>query len=160
MMPLTDGKISYVVDEKKIAEQDFFKHLSISAPYLELPEEFTLEELLGFHFKFKAKVNSLSYEDMLELMYMKDAKHKQIHYFSSGMKQRLKLGLCFFSEAPLLLLDEPTSNLDQKGIEWYQRMIGDFGKEKTIVVCSNDPREYNFCEHTIHMDDFKLKASI
>lgn len=160
VIPLTDGKVSYMKDQIEIPETDFFTYLTISAPYLELPEEFTLEELLIFHFKFKNKVNTITLDDMMDIMYLKESKNKQIQYFSSGMKQRLKLGLCFFSEAPLLLLDEPTSNLDQKGIDWYLEMISKYGDAKTILICSNDPREYEFCDKIIKMENYKLKPSV
>ncbi|HSJ66863.1 MAG TPA: ATP-binding cassette domain-containing protein [Anditalea sp.] len=160
VIPLTDGKVSYMKDLIEIPETDFFTYLTISAPYLELPEEFTLEELLIFHFKFKNKINTITLDDMMDIMYLKESKNKQIQYFSSGMKQRLKLGLCFFSEAPLLLLDEPTSNLDQKGIDWYLEMISKYGDAKTILICSNDPREYEFCDKIIKMENYKLKPSV
>jgi len=159
LIPLTEGKVNYLIDHKEIPESDFFTLLTVSAPYLELPEEFTLEELLAFHFKFKNKIGSLSLADMIDIMYLKEAKNKQIQFFSSGMKQRLKLGLCFFSEVPLLLLDEPTSNLDQRGIEWYLEMISKFGDSKTIIICSNDPREYAFCNKIIKIENYKLRPS-
>jgi len=160
LIPITEGKVSYLMDKKVIPESEFYTYLAVSAPYLELPEEFTLEELLDFHFKFKNKNESLSLEDMIDIMYLKEAKKKQIQYFSSGMKQRLKLGLCFFSDVPLLLLDEPTSNLDQKGIDWYLHMISEYGGSKTILICSNDPREYAFCNKIIKMENYKLKPTI
>lgn len=160
LIPLTDGNLQYSIENKEISVVDYFNHLTISAPYLELPEEFTLYELLQFHFKFKMKVSNLSFDDMLEVMYLTESKNKQIQYFSSGMKQRLKLGLCFFSDVPIMLLDEPTSNLDKRGSEWYQNMISDYGLNKTILVCSNDPKEYVFCDQIIQMEDFKQKSSI
>jgi len=76
------------------------------------------------------------------------------------MKQRLKLGLCFFSDVPLLLLDEPTANLDQRGMDWYQEMITRYGEDRTMLICSNDPREYTFCTQIIQMENYKLKPSI
>lgn len=160
LIPLTDGKITYYFNDKVIPDANYFQYLTVSAPYLELPEEFTLHELLIFHFKFKNKVEGLSLDDMLALMYLTESKNKQIQYFSSGMKQRLKLGLCFFSDVPLLLLDEPTSNLDQRGKEWYHSMILNYGMNKTVIICSNDPNEYSFCQKTIQMEDYKLKSSV
>jgi len=102
----------------------------------------------------------MSYDEMMEKMYLQDHKSKPVSHFSSGMKQRLKLGLCFFSEVPLVLLDEPTSNLDEKGVLWYLELIGNFAKDKTLLVCSNDPREYGFCHDKIHIEDYKLKQNL
>jgi ABC-type multidrug transport system ATPase subunit len=158
--PLTEGQVMYRWKNREINESDIFNHLVISAPYLELPEEFQLLELLQFHFKFKKPFVGMSYDEMMEKMYLQDHKSKPVSHFSSGMKQRLKLGLCFFSEVPLVLLDEPTSNLDEKGVLWYLELIGNFAKDKTLLVCSNDPREYGFCHDKIHIEDYKLKQNL
>lgn len=153
--PLTEGKITYDFKNRRISDSDIFNYLVISAPYLELPEEFQLLELLAFHFKFKYPVHGMTFEAMMDRMYLEGHKNKPISQFSSGMKQRLKLGLCLFSNVPLVLLDEPTSNLDEKGINWYLELIGDYAKNKTLLICSNDEREYGFCHHKIHIEDYK-----
>lgn len=158
--PLTEGSINYFIKEKEISGEEIYKHLTISAPYLELPEEFSLLELLQFHFKFKKPVAELSYEKMMEIMYLENHQNKPISQFSSGMKQRLKLGLCFFSDVSLILLDEPASNLDEKGISWYLDLVANYGNNKTILICSNDKREYGFCEHIINIENYKLKQSV
>jgi len=154
-IPITSGKIRYQLNGKLLAESDWFSSLAISAPYMELPEEFTLAELLDFHFKFKTPLNQIAKQEMLELIYLEQHKHKQVGQFSSGMKQRLKLGLALFSDVPLILLDEPTSNLDQKGIEWYQRMMASYKMNRIIVVCSNEEREISFCDQRLTLEDFK-----
>jgi len=158
--PFTEGKIEYFLNNREIPESDIFNHLVISAPYLELPEEFSLNELLDFHFKFKKPIEGMDFEGMMQKMYLHEHRNKPINQFSSGMKQRLKLGLCLFSEVPLALLDEPTSNLDEKGIHWYLEMIGEFGQKKTILVCSNDSKEYAFCKQRIHIEDYKLSQKL
>jgi ABC-type multidrug transport system ATPase subunit len=155
--PLTEGVLSFSVNGKQIPEMDIYQFLVISAPYLELPEEFSLQELLSFHFKFKTPIQNMTFGDMMKRMYLSEHKNKSISQFSSGMKQRLKLGLCLFSDVPLALLDEPTSNLDETGFNWYLEMIQDFGKAKTIFICSNEPKEYEFCQHKIHLEDYKLR---
>ena len=108
-MPLTNGKLSFIWKKKELAIEEVYKYLTISAPYLDLPEEFSLKEFLNFHFKFKSPQEGLNIQQLIEIMYLENAVNKPINYFSSGMKQRLKLGLCFFSDSPLMLLDEPTS---------------------------------------------------
>jgi ABC-type multidrug transport system ATPase subunit len=157
-IPLTEGQVVYSWKEKPVLEQDIYRILTISAPYLELPEEYTLKELLDFHFKFKNIIRGFDLRELPHVMYLEKSLNKQILYFSSGMKQRLKLGLCFFSDSPLLLLDEPASNLDQKGLEWYQDLIKHYGSDKTIFICSNDPREYSFCDEILNIEDYKGKT--
>lgn len=154
-IPITSGKIDYRFDGKSLSETDWFTHLTITAPYMEVPEEFTLEELLDFHFKFKKPLEGISTKAIIEQLYLTQHASKPVGQFSSGMKQRLKLGLALFSEVPLIFLDEPTSNLDKKGVEWYQEMINLYGKNRILVICSNEPREYEFCEQKIMLEDFK-----
>ena len=136
-------------------ESAIYQHISIAAPYLELIEEFTTLEQLQFHVKFKPLQHQLSFEKMIELVGLQNATHKQIRYFSSGMKQRLKLALAIFSEAPILLLDEPCSNLDQEGIDLYHHLIQHYAQQKLIIVGSNDAQEYSFCTHHLNLLDFK-----
>lgn len=154
-IPITSGKIDYIVSGKSISETDWFSFLTISAPYMEMPEEFTLEELLNFHFKFKKPLDRVSSKEIVEQLYLTQHISKPVGQFSSGMKQRLKLGLALFSDVPLIFLDEPTSNLDRKGIDWYQEMINHYGKNRILVICSNEPREYEFCGQKIVLEDFK-----
>jgi ABC-type multidrug transport system ATPase subunit len=160
MNPLTHGSISYYSEGKEINANDIYQSLVMSAPYMELPEEFSLRELLEFHFKFKSPVRNLNLDEMMEIMYLKSHQSKPISQFSSGMKQRLKLGLCFFSKSNLVLLDEPTSNLDEQGISWYLELVKQYSKDRTLFICSNDPKEYSFCRHEIKIEDFKIKQKL
>ena len=132
-----------------------FQQISIAAPYLEVVEEFTTKEQFEFHEKFKPLRKDLSITDMIEMIGLKEATDKQIRYYSSGMKQRLKLALAIFSETPVLLLDEPCSNLDKEGYALYQNLIQQYAMHKLIIVGSNDPQEYQYCNKQINLHDFK-----
>lgn len=152
----SEGKLYYKLEDKNIAVEQIFEHLSIAAPYLELIEEFTLNELLNFHFQFKKRIHNLENEQLILLLNMVANKNKQIKYFSSGMKQRVKLVLALCSDTPILLLDEPTSNLDEQGIQWYKKLVADFTQNRLIIVCSNQIHEYDFCQEQLFMTDYKL----
>ncbi|RYG36609.1 MAG: ABC transporter ATP-binding protein [Chitinophagaceae bacterium] len=149
----SEGKILYRSSEKDVVVEDAYIHLSIAAPYLELIEEMTATEFLKMHFKFKNPLESI--ESILQQIGLEKAAHKQIRYFSSGMKQRLKLGQAFFSETPVLLLDEPTTNLDAEGIELYKNLVSNYTKNRLLLVSSNEPEEYKFCEEVIRIGDYK-----
>ena len=84
-------------------------------------------------------------------MGLSTSSHKAIKYFSSGMKQRLKLGLAFFSDTPVLMLDEPTTNLDAQGFEWYQNHVLEYSRDRLLIICSNQPQEYAFCRNLIDL---------
>ncbi|WP_423146571.1 ABC transporter ATP-binding protein [Rubrolithibacter danxiaensis] len=151
----SEGKIDYLSANKKVDIESAYKYLSWSAPYIELIEEFTLQEQLDFHFKFKPYANQLNSKEVIELLGLEKSKNKTIRFFSSGMKQRTKLALSFCSDTPVLLLDEPTSNLDLKGIDWYYELVNLFSKDRLLIICSNQEHEYSFCQHKLHLADYK-----
>ena len=140
------GEIVYIKDSKNIENGDVYQYVDYAAPYLEMVEEFTLYEFLEFHFRFKKTRDNLTLSAIMELMYLEDNKNKYIRHFSSGMKQRLRLGLGFYSESPLFLLDEPTSNLDGKAKNWYFDQMSTILRRKTVIIASNQTEEYSFCD--------------
>ncbi len=150
----SEGKIVFTDGEgREMAEAEAYKEVSIVAPYLELIEEMTAMELLHFHQQFKPLL--LSIEDCLHQVGLKKAAHKQIRYFSSGMKQRLKLAQAFLSQTQILLLDEPTTNLDASGIELYHHLMAQFTDNRILIVCSNDKNEYEGCKEIISIEKYK-----
>jgi ABC-type multidrug transport system ATPase subunit len=153
---LTKGEIHWTnTAGDAIDSANVFHHISIAAPYLELVEEFTALEQIAFHQQFKPLQNGLSPIELLEKIGLSNAANKQIRNFSSGMKQRLKLALAIFDQAPILLLDEPCSNLDQEGIQTYHQLMQAYAMHKLIIVASNDPQEYKFCSQQVSLSDFK-----
>ncbi|NJK84472.1 MAG: ABC transporter ATP-binding protein [Saprospiraceae bacterium] len=133
----TKGNVAFQLLEKPIPKDTVYQHVSYAAPYIDLIEEFTLKEHLALHAQFKPYQAGMTIEQLLDLLSFTKSAQKPIHFFSSGMKQRLKLVLAICSQCDLLLLDEPTTNLDRQGMDWYQQLIQQFGQDKTIIVASN-----------------------
>lgn len=158
MLQLSEGSIEYGINNKPLPSEEVYKQISFCAPYLDVIEEMTLLEFLQFHNQFKRFINQFSIAQIIEEVGLKAAAHKQIRYYSSGMKQRVKLAQAIFSEASIVLLDEPCSNLDTKGVELYHSMIDKYCKDRLVVVCSNDEVEYSFCETVIAITSFKKKS--
>ena len=149
------GTINYVYEGKPVEVDKIFEHLSLAAPYLELIEEFTLAEMIDLHFKFKPYKAGMDNKTVIEVLGMEANKNKLIKYFSSGMKQRLKLALAFCADTPILMLDEPTSNLDSQGVEWYLGLVEKYAKDRLTIVCSNQEHEYGFCANRLNISDYK-----
>lgn len=141
-MLASQGSISFENDGVEIANDQVYRHIAIATPYMDLIDEFTLTEMVKFHFKFKKTRSNLNLEEVVELLELAPAKDKMISNFSSGMKQRLKLGLAFYSQADALFLDEPTTNLDRKSIEWYQRHREQLPDKTLVLIASNQEHEY------------------
>jgi ABC-type multidrug transport system ATPase subunit len=155
MLDFSEGKISYEQNNVSIAPEHFFKYYSFCAPYLELVEEMNLFEFLNFHSAFKPFIGNIQTADIINEISLNAAAHKQMRYYSSGMKQRVKLAQAVFSDTPILLLDEPCSNLDLPGIELYLSLIEKYAKQRTVIVSSNDPVEYGFCNEVVSIMDYK-----
>lgn len=152
------GSISYTLHDSTLAADEVYRHLSYGAPYIDLIEELTLAEALRFHRRFKAFLPGLDDTALLDLLSLPGTSSKLIRHFSSGMKQRLKLALAICSDTPLLLLDEPTTNLDQQGVDWYLRLIERFAAGRTVVVASNVEVDFGFCEVRVGVMQFKTKV--
>ena len=142
-------------NDSNIELEQAYQYLGISAPYLELIEEMTAKELLSFHAQFKPLISSVSINEILAIIGLEKSANKQIRYFSSGMKQRIKLAQAIFSNTPVLLLDEPCTNLDATGYALYHELIANYCSNKLIIVSSNDPQEFDFCTEIIRIQDYK-----
>ncbi|GAA0893266.1 hypothetical protein GCM10009122_29450 [Fulvivirga kasyanovii] len=151
------GHITYINQGKQVPPEEVFQYISIATPYMELIEEFTLKEHLDFHFKFRKIREGYTIDRVMESCLLSNARDKYIKNFSSGMKQRLKLALSFYTQSELVLLDEPTSNLDNQGTKWYQERVRELKKTNaTILIASNQDYEYEeFCTEYIDMLKFK-----
>lgn len=151
----SEGEIHFEDSGITFGANDLFRHVSICAPWLEVIEEFSLNELFDFHFSLKEPIHKMTVSDFAEKIQLKGQEHKRIHHYSSGMKQRVKLGLACFTQSPILLLDEPTTNFDQRGVEWYQEMIQEFNQDRIVIVASNMEREMKYCQERINIEQFK-----
>ena len=149
------GDIKYFLKDNPLEVDTVFKQVSLAAPYLELIEEFTMDEMTDFHFKFKSYRTGMNKDAVIDLLNLTGGRNKMIKYFSSGMKQRLKLALAFCSDTPMLMLDEPTSNLDTQGVDWYLSLVQQFAADRLTIICSNQLHEYSFCRHQLNISDYK-----
>jgi ABC-type multidrug transport system ATPase subunit len=155
MLQLSEGKIALAVGGKQLPPEEEYREISFCAPYLDVIEEMTLLEFLAFHNQFKPFLPSFTFKKIISDIGLEAAAGKQIRYYSSGMKQRVKLAQAIFSNTAIVLLDEPCSNLDVKGIELYHSLIKNYCRERLVIVCSNDPVEYRFCQSVLSVTEFK-----
>lgn len=144
---------SVVVRANEEVVEDLSPHVSFSAPYIELIEEMSLREFLEFHFSFKKSI--LSIEEMISVIGLSGKEGNFIENFSSGMKQRVSLAQAFFADTKILLLDEPTSNLDEKGFTLYNHLLENYTENRIVLIASNDPKEYESCNKRIALADYK-----
>lgn len=155
IIPVNEGAVSFSKANSPIDEENWHQYIGLSAPYLELIEEFTLDEAIDFHLKFRPFVQGIDKSVFLNKLNLKGHENKFVRDFSSGMKQKLKLGFAFYTENQILILDEPTASIDHIGFEWYFEEVQKHIDSKILIIASNEPKEYTFCENHISIMDYK-----
>lgn len=155
LLRLSEGKIHFQSAGGPVPEEHTHRQISFCAPYLELIEEMNLVEFFDFHSRFKPFTHQLTSSSIISTIGLQRSSGKQIRYYSSGMKQRVKLAQAILSDVPAIFLDEPCTNLDTGGIELYHQLITEYGAGRLIFVSSNDPVEYSFCREKIHMAELR-----
>lgn len=145
----TEGNILYTYQNKTISRQHIYKYLCMSAPYIQLDEEFTPLELYRHYSKFK-DFHLNSDQAFLSALNFKD-NSKIIKNLSSGMKQKVQLLLTLQCKSPLLLLDEPSSYLDDKNKAWFMNMLDETKYNKTLIIASNDAVDFQLCDRIISL---------
>lgn len=151
----SEGMIQWQLEKgHDLKKEMIYHHVSFCAPAMDIIDEMTLEEFLQFHFSFKKMKFISNVRELIDLLKLSKDSTKKISDFSSGMKQRVKLAQAFFSDTTLLCLDEPTSNLDEEWIAFYQECLLKYTVDRTVVIASNDDREYT-SDNIFHLHDFK-----
>ena len=133
------GKIIYTHDDAEIDKEVFIKKIIFTAPYQNLIEELTVKEFLSFHHRFRDSINNPF--NILSEFGLENFENTQIKNLSSGSEQKLKLLISFNTKTDFILLDEPTTNLDKKGINIYNKIIKRASKNKGIIIATNIERD-------------------
>ncbi len=149
----SEGAVEYYDGKDSVPLEEGLLNITFCAPYLNLISELTLQEHLDFHFQLRQP--QLEIPEILERTQLTLSKDQPVAEFSSGMMQRVRLALAFYTEATILLLDEPTANLDEKGIRWYQEEIQTLSGQRTIIIASNQRYEYEITKNLIEITNFK-----
>lgn len=143
-----EGKVQYSEGNSPIPVEDIYKHISYSAPYLDLPEELTIAEMIAFHISMKP-LHDITATELLKAIDIPAT--KEIRDCSSGMKQRVKFALAYYTQSDILLLDEPTANMDHHWRDWTLSLIKTDTQKRITIICSNEEYEYNFAEVVVNL---------
>jgi ABC-type multidrug transport system ATPase subunit len=155
----THGTIAHHIGDKLVPQEEVYRHVAIASPYLGLYEDLSLRQAIHFHARFKPLRAGLDVAEVARIAYLDSALEKPILHFSSGMKQRLKLALAILSDTPLLLLDEPASNLDADAVAWYRALLAQHVAGRTVLVASNrQAAEHELCTASIEVEQYKSLA--
>jgi ATPase subunit of ABC transporter with duplicated ATPase domains len=84
---------------------------------------------------------------------------KKVKDLTGNEKVKVLLAQALFGKPGILILDEPTNDLDVKSIRWLQDFLGDF--EGTVIVVSHDRHFLNeACTHMVDIDFGKIKMFV
>ena len=149
---LTEGTVKYKAENKAFQTHHTPTEISIASPHLELIEELSMAQFLMLHFSLKPSIKNIAIDEIIDALELGKNALKPVKHFSSGMKQRLKLGLAFYSSSKLILLDEPCTNLDKNSRKWYQDTMINTIQDRTLIVFSNNNYEETFsCSSSFHL---------
>ena len=147
----SSGQLKYTINGVDVNPSRVYKSLTLAAPYTDLIQEFSLKQVFEFHIRFKPFYEPMSYSEFESVIKLKNQGDKQIRFFSSGMKQKVQLALAVLSKSDLLLLDEPTSYLDENAKEWFRSLMAQFQIERTTIIASNDRFDKDLCSNIISL---------
>ena len=153
----TEGKVTYTRDNQAIKREQVWQNVAIASPHLELHSAMTLAETVEFHHALRPIPRYTTSQAAAVKMGLEAHLSKPLKSFSSGMRQRVKLYLAIEGGAPLLLLDEPTANLDRQGVIWFRELLTPaLASGRTIAVCSNaEGEETDFCTQRLQLEHFR-----
>lgn len=152
----SDGSIKYFEDEGELEGFAIARSFSLAGPYLELMEELSVREFLETYQKFRPLRTNLTVPDLIAMARLEEAAEKAIRHLSSGMKQRLRLTLALGVASAVVILDEPTSNLDPAGVSWYQALLKEHLGQRSLLIGSNfNEAETFYCQQELRLEQYK-----
>ncbi len=150
----TIGKISFDYQGNQIDRSEIYKMVSYAAPYVAMPPMLTLSELVQFHFKFKSLSLSGGVDEFYNVLQLPVPDNSKIAELSSGQVQRIHLALSILSSSEILLLDEPSSYLDEQSVQWFQDLLEAYGEDRLVVISSNHAPDLSYCSEHLDVADY------
>ena len=148
----TSGKVNHSLNGKNIKPESLHDHLGFVSPYLVLYDEFTALENLKFFSNIRSKNFN---ENLLSNFQLGDRGDDELRAYSSGMKQRMKFIFALLHSPELLILDEPTSNLDEAGKSIVYKTIKEQLKDNLTIIASNESSDLALCDEIIEIEAYK-----
>jgi len=147
----TSGSVTINIDDTAIERQNFYKYIGLISPYLNLYDEFSGLENLRFTARLKS-VDNERITSTIKSVGLWERRNDLVKIYSSGMKQRLKLAFALMHDPDILLLDEPTSNLDAEGVRLVDNVADDYGSGRILIIATNDEHERSLCKSELNLD--------
>ena len=141
------GSVAYENSGIPLLQDEIRTLVGFVSPYLQYYEEFTAVEILDIiaRIRVSGANDPARRKDLMERFSLWERKDDIVRTYSSGMKQRLKYVVALEHSPSVLLLDEPTSNLDEDGIAVVRNVVAEYSKRGVLVIATNDASEASWC---------------
>ena len=150
----TAGGVEFSLAGNPVDPIEWFRFLGFVSPYLQLYDEFTALENLDLARRLRAlAVDDSRLQSLLERVGLWTRNDYPVRTFSSGMKQRLKYACALLHDPPVLLLDEPTANLDVDGKSMVQAIIREQRQRGLVIIATNEPDEVTWSDSILNLDN-------
>ncbi len=150
------GKIIHNLDNKLIAEEQLHNYIGFVSPYLVLYEEFSTYENLNLFAEIRGiKFNKERVDYLLNKFLLFNRKEDLLKTYSSGMKQRVKFIFALMHSPLLIILDEPTSNLDDEGKNSVYELVKEEGEKNIVLIASNEKSDIELCGDIVYLEKYK-----
>ncbi|WP_337866510.1 ABC transporter ATP-binding protein [Ignavibacterium sp.] len=150
------GRVQHSFNGNLVSEENIHNHIGFVSPYLILYEEFSAEENLLMFSKIRGvEYNKQRVDHLFEKFLLLKRKDDLVKTYSSGMKQRLKFIFALMHSPQLIILDEPTSNLDDEGKNSVYEIIREEGKKNIVLIASNEKNDLELCSEIIFLENYK-----
>lgn len=147
------GSMHYSSGGADLPHEKLYPYIGYVAPYLTLYEEFSAEENIALYARIRGlKQGANDTQALLERVGLPTDRKDPIRAYSSGMKQRMRLVFAILHNPPLLLLDEPISNLDAQGMATVYEIVADFRQRGTVIIATNDAADIAQCDRSISVE--------
>lgn len=146
------GSVSYYKNGFLVPSHLWFRHISMAAPYADLYDYLSVYETVEFVQKLKGWKINRENSDILEYIKLNHKRNTPTRELSSGMKQRLKLGIALLANTQVVFLDEPLSNLDQENKYWYKNLLMSHCSDRIVVIASNEKEDFDLVHLIIDLE--------
>jgi len=151
------GKVIHKNSSREIIPEKLHNYIGFVSPYLVLYDEFSAQENLEYFARIRnVRFDKDKVDDMLNRFLLYKRRNDFVKTYSSGMKQRLKFLFALMHSPRLIILDEPTSNLDDEGKESVYNIVENESRNAIVIIASNEKGDLQLCRNLIKLEEYKL----
>ncbi len=149
----SSGKVTYFDNDRVLSREELRHRISFVAPYLSLYDQLSAEENLQFFTAVRGRnITGKEIDSLLLRVGLEGRGMDLVSDYSTGMKQRLKYAVALSNKPDFLLIDEPSSGLDDSGKAMMTALIEEQRSGSIIIIATNEKEEYSLASQQCRLD--------